>query len=267
MSDGREYSTKEIQNKLLEILAYFDDYAKKNKIRYYLAGGTLLGAVRHGGFIPWDDDVDLMIPRTDYDRLIHSYPNDGQYHLDSCETTPGYGTTFARLWDTHTRLADNENPDLKGLFIDLFPIDGYPQSKLMSKAFAAKLRYKRLLVDLAKRPKIKKPEKYWQLKRLLQMSVRKDANTYAQRHNRYAKKINYDKADYVGVTSTSVHIFRERNNKDIFRSTEYLPFENLSLPAPSGYDTYLKHLYGDYMTLPPVEKRHSTHVFKILKLD
>ena len=95
--------TKEIQNDCLEVLRAFDLYAKNNNLKYYMAGGTLLGAVRHQGFIPWDDDVDLMMPRKDYEFLIHHFHND-RYEISSCETDGTYHTPFARVWDKQTRI-------------------------------------------------------------------------------------------------------------------------------------------------------------------
>ena len=94
---GNQLNTKEIQNVCLEIMEEFDRFANEHHLRYYLAGGTLLGAVRHGGFIPWDDDVDLMMPRSDYEQLINLY-QDNRYILSCCEKDPSYGTPFARLW-------------------------------------------------------------------------------------------------------------------------------------------------------------------------
>ena len=115
---------KEIQSHCVEMLRYFDAYATSQNITYYLSGGTLLGAVRHQGFIPWDDDVDLMLPRKDYERLIHDFDGGERYEIISCETNDEYGTPFARIWDKRTALKWTSSREVPiGVFIDLFPID------------------------------------------------------------------------------------------------------------------------------------------------
>ena len=115
---------KEIQSHCVEMLRYFDAYATSQNITYYLSGGTLLGAVRHQGFIPWDDDVDLMLPRKDYERLIHDFDGGERYEIISCETNDEYGTPFARIWDKRTALKWTSSREVPiGVFIDLFPIE------------------------------------------------------------------------------------------------------------------------------------------------
>ena len=99
----KELDCKEIQSIGLEILCAFDAFAKKHNLTYYLSGGTLLGAVRHKGFIPWDDDIDLMMPRPDYQYLIHHFQHK-QYHLSCCDLERDYCSFQARIWDTNTSL-------------------------------------------------------------------------------------------------------------------------------------------------------------------
>ena len=228
---------KEIQSHCVEMLRYFDAYATSQNITYYLSVGTLLGAVRHQGFIPWDDDVDLMLPRKDYERLIHDFDGGERYEIISCETNDEYGTPFARLCDHSTKLY---------------------------------LNYLKLCitkVNSAIRTTFQKGERFKIIKKGLKYVWRKSANYYARRQNAIVKKYTYENSKYVGVTTTTVHIYRERNLKtDVFSGTLYLPFEQLQLPVPSGYDRYLQHLYGDYMKLPPVDQRWSEHNFVIYKI-
>ena len=232
---------KEIQSHCVEMLRYFDAYATSQNITYYLSGGTLLGAVRHQGFIPWDDDIDLMII--------------------SCETNDEYGTPFARIWDKRTALKWTSSREVPiGVFIDLFPIDGFPENEIVSKLYMNYLKLCRTKVNSAIRTTFQKGER-------LKYVWRKSANYYARRQNAIVKKYTYENSKYVGVTTTTVHIYRERNLKtDVFSGTLYLPFEQLQLPVPSGYDRYLQHLYGDYMKLPPVDQRWSEHNFVIYKI-
>ncbi len=258
---------KEIQNCLFQMIKWFDQYAKENSIRYYLSGGTLLGAIRHHGFIPWDDDLDIMIPRPDYEKLIGSF-NGERYKLICCEINKDYNTPFARIWDTKTirvfsRLEEKEI----GAFIDIFPIDGYPSNEMVSKIHSYILKYKRALINMAIRKNFLEKEKYQLVKKLMRGLYKKDGNYYCNRLNDFAKRYKYDTCRFVGVTTTTDHILLERNSKDIFRETVYMDFEDAVLPVPCGYDVYLKHLYGDYMKLPPVSQRISEHDYTLYWRD
>lgn len=260
----KEMNHREVQQCLLQMVKWFDEYAREHKLTYYLSGGTLLGAVRHKGFIPWDDDVDLMMPRPEYDRMIASFQNDGRYQFLSCERDSDYKTPFGRIWDTKTirkfdRLQDKEF----GAFIDIFPIDGYPGNNRLATLYAYRLKLKRMFINTANRNYFREGEKFQVAKKLVKRFVRKDGNYYCRSLNDYARKRPYDQCEYVGVTTTTVHIFRERNSKNIFAKTVYLPFEDTKLPAPEGYDIYLTHLYGDYMQLPPADKQVSEHDYKL----
>lgn len=264
MSDALNCS--EIQSVCYDMLRFFSEYAKKNKLRFYMAGGTLLGAVRHKGFIPWDDDVDLMMPRRDYNRLIKIF-HDDRYQLSCCERDKKYKTPFLRIWDNHTVLKwDYSNEKEIGAFIDIFPIDGFPVSEFKTKIHLYHIKMYRSMLNLANRTGYYKNEKNVTIKKICKFFLRKDGNAYARALNRVAVKYKYDKCDYVGVKTTSPHLFKEKNSKSIFRETVFLPFHDLKLPAPGGYDIYLKHLYGDYKQLPPEDKRITEHMFKIYKI-
>lgn len=256
---------KEIQRIELDIIKWFDSYAKRNSLCYYLAGGTLLGAIRHKGFIPWDDDVDIMMPRNDYQKML-SLRSDSRYKLDECSINPDYDSPFARIWDPKTYLEWNDSKGMNiGVFIDIFPIDGYPSNYFMSKLHTFFLKLLRARNNSAKRINFKEGEKFIFVKKILNHIWRESPNYYAIELNNLAKKLSFEDSDYVGVTTTSDHLFRERNKKkDIFGDKAILAdFEGLKLPVPSGYDIYLKNLYGDYMKLPPKEKQISEHNFKI----
>lgn len=258
---NQELECKEIQDIGLEIIHCIDRFAKENKIRYYMAGGTLLGAVRHQGYIPWDDDVDLMMPRPDYEQFIRSF-HMGRFCVSSCETDSDYNTPFARVWDPNTSLTFSTKEKTIGVFVDIFPIDGYPQNEIISHLHLYRIKIIRSMISAVIRQKYYENEKFIIIKRLLHKVLKHDGNYYCNRLTKVALKYSFDSSAYVGVTTTLHHLFRERNSKDIFNETVFLPFEDMMLPAPVGYKTYLEKLYGNYMQLPPEDKRKTEHLFR-----
>ena len=263
----KEFNCKQIQERALLVLDAFNEYAQKNKLEYYMAGGTLLGAVRHKGFIPWDDDIDIMMPRHDYNRLCKTFSND-RYKLICIGNNKKYGNPFARIWDTKTVLKwDNSIEPEIGAFIDIFPIDGFPSNSLASRLHQVHLKYLRIKLSSSQRVLVAESEKFGLVKKVLPLVFRKSPNHYAQKLEKLAMRYSYEKCKYVGVKVTIAHLFKERNSKSIFKETVFMPFENMLLPAPCGYEVYLEHLYGNYMELPPVEDQISVHPFKIYARD
>ena len=250
----------------MEILRMFDQFAKEHHLTYYMAGGTLLGAVRHKGFIPWDDDVDLMMPRPDYEKLIRIFRHE-RYRLEAPETNPDYTTPFVRIWDTHTKLEwDILQDAVIGIFIDIFPIDGFPSNDTLFKLHVRRLKLIRTQINAVIRKDFRKEEKYRLAKKILKHVWRGSGNDYCRKLNRVAKKYDFNKCSHVGVTTTTDHLLRERNPKKIFAKTVYMQFEDMKLPGFSGYDHYLRHLYGDYMKLPPEDQRVGHHLFKAYQI-
>ena len=259
----KKLTTKEIQNLELAILRAFDRFAKEEHLRWYLAGGTLIGAVRHQGFIPWDDDIDIMMPREDYEKMLKTFRHE-RYRLSECRNNPEAAIPFAQIYDSQTFLKWKKvkDPDL-GVFIDIFPIDGYPENEFAAKIHTRCLWLLRFMNNIA-RKKLLRGEKYMVLKRILMLLFRKSPNAYAIRINRLGMKYPFRSSRFVGVTGTTDHLFKERNLKEaVFAEPDplLLPFEDLMLPCPPGYDVYLTHLFGNYMQLPPEEKQVSVHSF------
>ena len=151
--------------------------------------------------------------------------------------------------------------------MDIFPLDGFPTGDLQTKIHLMRIKMLRSLVNAEVRQKFLKNEKFRLIKLLLRKLFRKSGNHYAQRLNVVAKKYKFESCQYVGVKTTTVHLFREKNPKSIYSETVYLPFEHLFLPVPVGYNKYLTHLYGDYMQLPPENERHSKHEFVNLEYN
>lgn len=259
----------EIKTNELNALLYFDEFCKAHNIRYYLYAGTLLGAVRHGGYIPWDDDVDVCMTRKELTKLLSCYENKGnRYQLQYFDTVSGYSYPYPKLCDTRTikYSTDTEVPykPEEGLDIDIFIIDGYSDS-----IFIRNLHFNVQLILF---------EAY---RIILRSQYRKDINVIARFILKLIRTI-FTPTSAAKLTTNFAGVFSKRRRKQMgcmvglyrkkmevsasecFERTSIAVFENHEFPIPYNADIVLKALYGgDYMTLPPVEKRVSTHKSKI----
>ena len=260
----RDISVDELKSIELEMLKFIDEVCKKEGLRYFLCGGTLLGAVRHQGFIPWDDDIDIFMPRLDYEKLIELTKNSKEYRLLS-EVDDGYYYNFGKLVDTRTTMIEEECEQIRnfGVYIDIFPLDGMPNDEKECMRHFKKLDKRRhRITSFSKgKPRIRKNifalfyNWYYYITNKF-TGIKKEQEKYIN----IAKQYAYDDSVYVYATGGA---FKE---KDIFprawlsNGTELI-FEGIKFQAPIKYDKYLRQLYGDYMELPPVEKRISHHHF------
>lgn len=247
----------------MEILDGIDRFCREQGLRYSLAYGTLIGAVRHQGFIPWDDDIDLMMPRPDYDRLRQEFHAEGLYLVDLAERDDCV-ETFVKVCKEGTVMVDkNFGRELWGVNVDVFPVDGAPSEgleahyaaldALRTKAFQICPYYKSvhagrfplMLKYILKRLRYFHPGSFLSLKKELVDGQ---------------KALPYDGSKTVGVYFAAEKT-RTFFAKEVYDEIGSLPFEGREYPALTHFDTYLTQLYGNYMQLPPEEKRVSHHAY------
>ena len=259
----KKLSHLEIQKIELNLLLEFDKFCRKNNLTYYLSGGTLLGAIRHKGFIPWDDDIDICMPRKDYEQLLKIFPQKYKqiYTLRTFERGNFY-SPFAKLIDKRTQIISiffNKMMDYS-LWIDIFPVDGLPNSIILTKMIYEKASFYRKLLSLnfAKTNKSNSKIKmiFKPLARILAKFI--GTSNCLKILNKLAKKYKYDTSNYVGCIVWGLYGIGERMKKSEFEKTVYVEFEGYKFPTFSCWDSYLKGVYGDYMKLPPLNKR-KTH--------
>lgn len=250
----------------LNILLYIDRFCRENKIEYSLGGGTLLGAVRHKGFIPWDDDIDLNMTRDNYERFIDLFSREnGRYRLITYKTNPQYKYLFAKVVDTQTRLIEDHNFPVEelGVFVDIFPIDSLANTREAAAEKLKKVKLKRFLCVAAcwKHFYINHNRNMLrQIPRLVFFLFSRFIN--AQKVNDWIEQqFPFDESKkYWGCVCGSYEE-REIMERDVFTQYKDMEFEGHRFMGIKNYDTYLSNLYHDYMRLPPKEKQVAHHTF------
>lgn len=264
--DGKLYT---IQNILLGFLLEIDRICKKHNIKYFLAGGTLLGAVRHKGFIPWDDDADVMMLREDYDKFLKVLPYElpHNFAIQNDEKTSHFPFTKIRINDTvfSTEFSSHFDDIHNGIFFDVLAQDQTSNYKLIRKLHmhaTASARW--LVLDKWRGTKVNANSKISSfvanlLKTIFPLSfLEKLQNALiSQFKNKKNAKYLFD--------SMGRNITRGEFPKQWLEEAVYVDFENVKLPIPKEYDKYLSYLYGDYMEMIPVSLRHVSH--DIIRMD
>lgn len=263
-----------VQKELLQILKDFDDICSKHHLTYWLEGGTCLGAVRHNGFIPWDDDVDVGMLRRDYEKFMKIAPSEfgDTYFLENWNVESGYGLPFAKVRKNGTRYveAGSQNAHCHhGFYLDIFPYDNYPDNEedLKKVKHTTEWVSRMILMKCGYTPWLNGG---FSLKRyLLYLPVR----IMALFHNTKKLKHEYDLVAQIANGSSTGKIYSSAyiTGKDcpcrseVFQSFERHKFEDCEFLIPRRWDEYLTAQFGDYMKLPPVEERENRHT--ILNLD
>lgn len=258
-------TTKELQDKMLEILLYFDGFCKENNLSYFLCGGCLIGAIRHHGFIPWDDDIDLFMPRNDYERLAQIW-NDradtSRYMYCRTDREKLYHDGGASIRDINTTEINRHsvNDDIcQGMALEIMPIDGCPSSKIkrawqLYNAFVYSLFNVQRLPD--NKGKFIRGAAGVAYKIVKSPSARYKLWTKAEKR---MSAYDWNDCEYVTELVGSIKGMLLEHPKSDFDSVVYKDFEGHSIPVMAGYESYLTKIWGDYMQLPPEEKRVAKH--------
>lgn len=245
---------KKVWHKELQLLKKFDEICKKYQFTYYAEYGTLLGAVRHQGFIPWDDDIDLSMPRNDYMKMMEVAPYEFQEpYFYQTTYNDLIVWSFSKLRDSRTTAIEftDMNPNFnQGIFIDIFPLDDAPDGKNFSPNILAVQQDVWQTVANSKRMRYYVEEGVQfhvesdLLLDLLNLPVRERFREFEMlnlSHFGISEKMNY-------IISEIRHSSKSRK-KEWYSDTVYLPFEYLEIPVPACYDEVLKNQYGNYHKL------------------
>ncbi len=269
MFEFKEGQLRALQLKSLEILKDFKSFCDQNGLSFFLCGGGCIGAVRHGGFIPWDDDVDLFMPRADYERLYKIWQDTDRYALIRTDEGKYCGQYITTLVDKTTHCIIKEQQNLtdipRGVALDILPLDGCPDSKI--KQLTQKINA--LLFCLYN---YGTPQNHGGLvktacKVLLALKPTEKARTKAwKRCEKRMTKYPTEQCSQVRELCSGIGYMGNIFPKEWFESAVLLPFEDTEMPVPKGYDAYLKAVFGDYMQFPPEDKRHGNHTFIELEL-
>jgi lipopolysaccharide cholinephosphotransferase len=265
----RELSIESVKKLSIDILKYIKDICEENDLRYYLAYGTLIGAIRHKGFIPWDDDIDIYMPRMDFMKLLKICSNnpDERYSLISLYNNKKYNAPLAKMFDNETFLIQNHSFKERtqiGVYVDIFVLDGVPKDRSDYDQFVERLQSLRVKWFRGIRKCFCPNEKriISLLKYILNTPYRIiGVRNYLERMDKFIRKYDYDQSLFVGNLDFG-DLDRNYIPKDFFGQGIALTFEGEKFIAPKEYDKILRLQYGDYMVLPPKEQQVSNHNYK-----
>ncbi len=274
-----DHSLNETQQYILQVLREVIHVLDELEIPYYMQGGTMLGAIRHGGFIPWDDDVDLGIPRADYERLLtlvaERLPEN--LKLRTYDDASDHHYYFARIVDTRyqIRRMGSLEERLENVWVDLFPLDGMPNGGFARMWHKLRLLMVRLKYHLScfEKVNIKRPGRPFVERMIIKIAtwtrVGKWFNTRKQldKMDALLKKYPPENSDWlINFMGQTSYKFNEMFKKEVYGKKTAYQFEDFSLVGPEQYDAYLKSLYGDYMT-PPKESDRNAHVSELVPVE
>ena len=259
-----------------DILKQVVDVCNKYGLRYYLLGGTFLGAVRHKGFIPWDDDIDIGMPRADFERFCEIAPTELKkpYGFVSFKKNPEHIYYHPKVYNYNSRVVNRSGMTEKETYawIDIFPLDGMPGNIVLRKLYGFYLLFLRLLFVYSQFDKyvaVNLKDRIWYerifvaIGKVIKFDKILNTRKIMEKIDCTMKKRNYETSSYVGNFMGAYKMKEVFPKKYYEESVEY-PFEDLLCPAPKNYDAVLRQMYGEYMTPPrhDVRNKHHTEVIE-----
>ncbi len=268
---------EEIQKIAYDIFLKFVNFCERNNLRYCLSGGTLLGAIRHNGFIPWDDDIDIIMPRPDYMKFLKllqekekNWEKENDLKVNSIYLNNQSIFPLMRICDERTKVyfKNNNINENSGMWIDIFPCDGVPNNPILQKLF---FFYYRILADcqVASITKlgIKRRSEFltklqWILFPIYFIFKKIGPLFFCKKIEKHSLRYDFNMTENVAVICGRAGIKEIMPKKDFFKLKKHI-FVDREFYIPGNYDYYLSRLYGDYMKLPPKEERVARHEIEI----
>lgn len=273
MDNNKSFTVEDIQQHLLELLLYFNKFCNEHNLKFVLAGGTCLGAARHKGFIPWDDDLDVFMLREDYEKfyeLWNEYADTDRFEMVRTNEKVNVHHSAIEIQDKQTTFVLSRNLDLdshQGLMIDVIPLDGVAPGKfgkmlqMMNSMIYCCFNFQRMpahkgkmtatatkiALNLIRSPKMR--YKLW------------------SKADKRVRKYGTENSEFVASFGEGATIMRRHFPTDWFKNPAFLEFEGHQMPVPREYDKWLTRTYGNYMQLPPEKDRVFRHEAVFIDLD
>lgn len=267
------FQLRPVWDAVLEVYREFVKVCNRHNLRFYMTDGNAIGALRHHGFIPWDDDLDVSMPRPDYERFLELAPRELPSYLKivNARNTPEFLGLFSKIQDSRRVYVESIEKKLgfelsNGIFIDVFAIDGYPSRRVAAWCYTLVcwiqhqvMRYRSMHFKAQSR----KGKIMWLLGMCLSPFVwgMKTGNDFILRAECRNRSHPFETSELTGRSGTTLWkrlIFK----KEVWGEPVFVDFDlGLKVPLPHDYDHYLRYDYGDYMTLPPESSRHPSHTY------
>ncbi|MGX7196880.1 LicD family protein [Enterococcus olivae] len=271
MEDKKKLQQIEL-NILKEVIKVFE----KHQLKYFALGGTMLGAVRHKGFIPWDDDIDIGMPRKDYEKFCDIYIKElpSNLKLRNFKTDISYRYYISRILDLNYKLIEKRNKDVEAftyVSIDIFPLDGLPTSLIFRKLHQARVMYRRMKMSLGYFETLDKERERNIVEKIIINFFKIfplykfiDSNDEKKKIDKLLKKYDIDNNSYCS-NLMGAYRTKETFKKEVFSSGSKYDFEDISIMGPHDSHCYLEQMYGDYMKIPSSEEILTKEHFEIIK--
>jgi lipopolysaccharide cholinephosphotransferase len=256
---------KKLQSKSLEILLYFKDFCERHGLTFYFCGGCCIGAIRNKGFIPWDDDIDVFMPREDYEKLGElwsEYADTGKYSCNRTTESNFFGNIMTTVTDNGTNVIRpwQEGKDgHKGVMMDVLPLDGCAPAGIKRKI---QMMWSMIFSLYCSRVvPVNHGKVVAAACKVLLAVVPSDKLKYkiCKFAEKQMSRYKISDCKYITELCAGPHYMKNEYPKEIFEKAVYKEFEGYMMPLPVGYDTYLKIAFGDYMSLPPKEEQVPHH--------